>query len=313
MLGGHIWTVAPFVLRGLRPVQPPSSRHVTIRLPDATYGAVNLTARLRSRPQDRELVVVVHGMGGNAAAPYVVEAARAAEAEGIASLRVNLRGADRRGEDYYHAGLSSDLHGILRDPALAQYDSVYFLGYSLGGHIALRAATEPHEDRLRGVAAVCPPVDLARGAGALDRMHRRLYRAKLLANLKEVYHDVAARRPVPIPLNRADRISTIREWDERVVAPRWGFRGASEYYAASSVGPHLHRIRIPAVVVAARKDPMVLAETVQPQLDRAATITTRWVDRGGHIGFPRHLDLGLGGVPGIARQLIGWMRRRART
>ena len=311
MLGGHIWTVAPFVLRGLRPAQPPYSRHLAIRLPDATYGEVVLTARLRARPDDREVVVVVHGMGGNAAAPYVVEAARAAEAEGIASLRLNLRGADRRGEDYYHAGLSADLHGILRDPALARFDAVYLLGYSLGGHIALRVATEAHEDRLRGVAAVCPPVDLARGARALDQVHRGLYRAKLLANLKDVYHDVAARRPVPIPIGRASRINSIQEWDERIVAPRWGFRGAAEYYASASVGPHLHRIRIPAVVVAARKDPMVIAQTVQPQLDRAATITTRWVDRGGHIGFPRHLDLGLGGAPGIARQLIGWMRRRA--
>ena len=250
-------------------------------------------------------------MGGNAAAPYVVEAARAAEHEGVASLRVNLRGSDRRGEDFYHAGLSSDVHAILADPALQRFDRLYLLGYSLGGHLVLRTATEPHEDRLRAVAAVCPPVDLARGAHALDQPHRGLYRAKLLSNLKEVYHDVAARRRVPLPLTVASRIGYIREWDERVVAPRWGFGSAEEYYANASVGPDLHRIGVPAIVVAARRDPMVLANTVRPQLDRANTVTTRWVERGGHIGFPRHLDLGLGGAPGLPRQLIGWMRGHA--
>lgn len=63
-------------------------------------------------------------------------AARVAEAAGLDSLRLNLRGADRMGEDGYHAGLTADLAAALASPELADYRSVGVLGFSLGGHPA---------------------------------------------------------------------------------------------------------------------------------------------------------------------------------
>jgi predicted alpha/beta-fold hydrolase len=160
---------------------------------------------------------------------------------------------------------------------------------------------------------VCPPVDLARGARAIDEPHRVLYRRKLLYNLKEVYRDVVAReRQVPIALDDALRIDRIWTWDDRVVAPRFGFASAADYYERVSVGPLLDSTRIPTLVVQAIRDPMILAHTVRPHLERSPRVTTVWVDRGGHIGFPRDLDLGIEGPRGIDAQILAWMLAQRR-
>ena len=55
--------------------------------------------------------MIVHGLGGSATSYYARKAALAAAHAELDSLRLNLRGADRGGADYYHAGLTEDLAG----------------------------------------------------------------------------------------------------------------------------------------------------------------------------------------------------------
>lgn len=309
---GHAWTVAPFLLKAVTPARPPASRHFVQTVADDLRGSIRVTGRLTTELGSGSLLMVVHGMGGNAMAPYVVRPALVAHARGVASLRLNLRGADRRGEDFYHAGLTSDLHALVASAELARFERIYMLGFSLGGHIVLRFGAETTDARVRAVAAVCPPVDLARGARAIDEPHRVLYRRKLLYNLKEVYREVARRHEVPVPRDEAESIDRIWTWDDRVVAPRFGFASAADYYERVSVGPLLDSTRVPTLVVQATRDPMILADTVRPHLERSSRVTTVWVDRGGHIGFPRDLDLGMPGDPGIDEQVLAWMLAQTR-
>ena len=87
----------------------------------------------------------------------MIRGAAAAEMAGLSCLRMNLRGSDRMGEDYYHGGLTVDLHAALASSEAQRYRRIYLLGYSLGGHVVLRLATEPADPRLVAVAAVCAP------------------------------------------------------------------------------------------------------------------------------------------------------------
>ena len=64
-------------------------------------------------------LLIVHGLGGSAKSPYTAKAAHAAAAAGLSSLRLNLRGADLLGEDYYHAGMTADLAAAIASPELA--------------------------------------------------------------------------------------------------------------------------------------------------------------------------------------------------
>lgn len=252
----------------------------------------------------------MHGLGGSASSPYALRAAAMAETLGASSLRLNLRGSDGLGEDYYHAGLTADLHAALASAELAAYARLYLVGVSLGGHVALRLLTEAHDARLRAVAAVCAPLDLDATAAALDRPQSALYRYYILRRLREVYAEVAARHPVPTPLERLDGVWKLREFDALTVAPRWGFASAEDYYARASVGPLLPRLAKPALLVAASDDPMVPRSTLDPWFAGAPALDVRWVSRGGHVSVPGSLDLGMPAPRGLSGQVLGWLLER---
>jgi predicted alpha/beta-fold hydrolase len=99
VLKGHYWTLMPRLGRALRrSAAPPGIAWSTVLL-DPTTGDVRLSGRLHVPLGAREAVVLVHGLGGSTESDYLRAAAAAAESAGIASLRLSLRGADRRGED----------------------------------------------------------------------------------------------------------------------------------------------------------------------------------------------------------------------
>src|SRR5690606_37383931 len=105
---GHLWTLGPHVLGTLRPERVPRDEPWDTTLVDPVVGPIRLTGWLRARPTSETLVIVVHGLGGDTGSRYVLRAARAADAAGLSYLRLNMRGADRSGEDLYHAGLTAD-------------------------------------------------------------------------------------------------------------------------------------------------------------------------------------------------------------
>lgn len=308
---GHYWTISPRLRHAMRPMPVPESRPWEGFVEDPSTGRVRISGVLREVPDADELLVLVHGLGGCVASHYMLRGALAAEAAGLSCLRLNLRGCDRQGEDYYHAGLTDDLHAALASDELSRYRRLYLIGYSLGGHVVLRFATEDVDPRVVAVAAVCSPVDLARSQESIDSPAYWLYRRYLLASLRQIYASVALRRPVPFPVERLAEIRFIKDWDDRIVAPRHGFANAADYYARMSVASRLPELRVPALLLNSELDPMVPARTVRPALEcQAPNLQVRWLSRGGHVAFPRRLDTGLAAGEGWDAQVIGWLRGR---
>jgi len=304
---GHFWTLGPFLRHNLLPPKVPQWRPWKTSLEDPAIGRLELSGRLSHKGASDTIVVIVHGLGGSATSYYARMAARAAARAGIDSLRLNLRGADRRGADYYHAGLTDDLDATLRSEALAGYQKILILAYSLGGNMVLRYLAGSPDSRVRAAAAVCSPIDLKQGARAIDRPRGIFYRRHVLSGLKDIYRHVAARREVPLSLDEAARIDTIEQWDEQIIAPRHGFAGAEDYWARTSACKVLGDIETPTLFIASERDPMVLIDTVRPWLQNATTLRRIVTNRGGHVGFPQKVDLGLGAGGSVEDQIIQWM------
>ena len=264
-------------------------------LEDPRIGPLRLSGKLHLPEGADELLVAVHGLGGCCDSHYMVSTARAATSAGVACLRLNLRGADRRGEDYYHAGLTDDLEAALASPEAAPYRRVYVLGFSLGGLMVLRwAGTRWAESSapVNAVAAVSAPLDLAKLSDRSETRAYWPYRRYLLGRLNEIYAAVARRREVPIPMAEAARIRSFREWDRRVVAPRHGFAGAGDYYRRASAAPVLREIPGPALYVGSNRDPLVPPPVVWRDLEAAGEIlTVRWLHQGGHLSYPDRVRL----------------------
>jgi predicted alpha/beta-fold hydrolase len=310
-LAGKFWTVAPAALAYFRPPAVPPYEPFRLVVDDPTIGAVLLSGALHAPPRARDLIVALHGLGGSVESSYMRRFATAAIDAGYACLRLNHRGAEREAQDYYHAGLTADLESVLGAAELARFERLAVVGFSLGGHVALRYAAErpgSTDPRLAGVAAVCAPVDLDRGATALDAPSSWLYRRYVLPGLQQHLDAVEKLRPVPADRARRARVRRIREWDDLIVAPRWGFSSAADYYARASVGPILERIALPTWIVESEHDPMVPVWTLSDALARVSPTTeVTWTPRGGHVGMPADLDLGRPGPKGLHAQLLSWL------
>jgi len=310
---GHLWTLGPFVEHGLRPPVPPPSEVFEIHVGDDRHGRVPLRGRW-SRAGRRTCVVAIHGLGGDAGSTYLVAFAKAAWDRGHDVLRYGMRGSDGGGEDLYHAGLAADVNAVLASPALAAYDDLYLVGFSLGGHVALRVATSNPDRRLRAVVAIGSPLDLPRGSAAIDAPKRWPYRAHVVRSLRGLAPRLHARDRLPSSLDEVLRVRTVRDWDRLVVAPRFGYPSADAYYDAESVAPHLSKLSLPSLYVGATHDPMVPADTVLPALATASrALDVRWVKRAGHVGFPAGLDLGEPDRRGLASQVLCWLERHGGT
>ncbi len=309
---GHWWTIAPNLLGRVWPTEvrdrswrtqlnghlPSKTLHDRDR-PLALVGAYASPAPTAPR----DLYLFVHGLGGSDQSPYLLAAAHATQARGLATLRVSMRGAGRSDPGCYHAGLGADLSAVLADPSLALFSRVFIVGFSLGGHMALRVASDPERDpRIAAVAAVCAPLDLAASARAIDHPRAWVYRRHLLNGLESGYAAMHG---------QARHFDTIRAWDEAVVVPYWGFESAEQYWQTQSMGPRLRELMVPTLFVGAPADPMIPVATLMPHLERAARctnlpLTVAWARRGGHVGFPADLDLGQPGALGLMPQLHAW-------
>lgn len=308
---GHFWTVAPALKAAVRPPAAPVARPFEVTVADQIVGPVRITGLLSEVAGADTLVLVVHGLAGSAQSAYCVFAARAARAAGFSSLRLSLRGAEGSGEDIFHGGLTDDLKAALVSAELAAYRRILLLGYSVGGHVALRAAIQHIDPRVRAVAAICPPLDLDAATVAFDATSKRIYRRHIFGGLNRSYARTFANRAVSVPLSVVRRARSCRERDALTVVPRFGFASVEDYYARASVAADLHRLRIPSLLVASQHDPIIPADTLRPSIEHASpALQVRWIDRGGHVFFPPTLDLGQGGALGLESQVMGWLSRQ---
>ena len=310
-LAGHAWTVWPTIRQKVVPYSGPDT--VPWSAPARSdVGEIRLSGRWRAEPCT-VAVIVLHGLGGNPDRPYCLRAAQAVQGHGWSCLRLAMRGADGRARDFYHAGLTSDLDAALASPVFDDYERIVLLGYSLGGHVALRYACDRPDPRVKAVAAICSPLDLDRAAHHLDHRTWTPYRRHLLRGLLTMYSEIAAKRPVPTPPEELLGIDSVREWDALTVCPRWGFGSPEEYYLTQSVAPVLRYLHVPSLLVVSRQDPMLSMTDVEASIDGAnPLLEVRRVGAGGHVGFPAGLDLGEDAPRGLERQVLRWMERRLR-
>ena len=239
--------------------------------------------------EDRPALLVLHGLGGSDASPYVVSTGRLAHRRGWHVVRMNMRGSGD-GEALcplpYNAGLDTDLLAALS--ALASLaPRIGVVAFSLGANLALLMLGRRREHlppALGGVAAICPPLDLSACADALEARGNGLYQHYFVQMLAEGYRRRHRARPDLFAEGRERGLRTVREYDDRITAPFGGYESAAQYYERSSAGPWLASIDRPALVLAAHDDPMipvpsVAGWTLSPSVRREILPT------GGHVGF----------------------------
>jgi uncharacterized protein len=239
----------------------------------------------------RLTLVLLHGLEGSSESRYIRGITVRAWAAGMNVVRMNMRnccGSDALTPTLYHSGRSADVGAVVEHYAKRfGLERVALVGYSMGGNLVLKLAGEwGKRVPLCAVATVCAVVDLAPSADALHEPANRAYEWHFLSGLMRRIRHKAELFPDVYKLNGLGPVRSIREFDEKIVAPYCGFRNADDYYFRAASARVLDRVAVPTLVLCAKDDPFIrlLPET------RARLLANRHIDfvetdHGGHCAF----------------------------
>jgi uncharacterized protein len=301
--GGHVQTLAAYWFHG-ESLPEQATRH-EVTLDDGDRIVLHDDA-----PADwstgEGVVLLIHGLAGCHASPYMQRIARKLRARGLRTFRLDLRGCGAGlalARFPYHCGRSEDARAALRSIAtLCPGSPVALIGFSLGGNIALKLlGEEPARlpDNLERVAAVCPPIELKTCVEAFQKGINRLYDRYFARLLRD---QVAARKRLlpatvipdgwPDPLDPGKRNSTPRfraprgvyDFDDRFTAPVAGFGTANNYYDRCSAAQFLPAIRRPCLILAAADDPLI-PKRIFDRLPPNPSVILCLTAHVGHLGY----------------------------
>jgi predicted alpha/beta-fold hydrolase len=239
------------------------------------------------------LLALVHGLEGSSDSNYMKGIAEKAFQRGLHVVRLNQRncgGTELLTPTLYNSGMSNDYRSIFEELSDRDgFSRIFFAGYSMGGNLVTKMVGEFGDaapPALRGVAAICPALDLASCADALERTENYFYQQRFVKGLMTRYANKAKLFPHIYSRNGFGPIRTVREFDDAITAPYFGFRDAEEYYEASSAKHVVDRIRVPYLLITAQDDPFVPYEAIRASgVEQSPYATFDAPKHGGHCGF----------------------------
>ncbi|MDD0840703.1 alpha/beta fold hydrolase [Curvibacter sp. HBC61] len=313
--GGNLQTIWPalFSRRVLGP--EPRYRRERWDTPDGDFVDVDFLQQLPGQTEpgpEAPMLVLFHGLEGSSRSHYAEAFADHARERGWAYAVPHFRGCSgelNRAPRAYHSGDFEEIGWMLQRLRAGRRAPVMAVGISLGGNALLRWAEEAGDTAAHtasSVAAVCSPIDLAAGGWAIGRGFNRLvYTRMFLQTMKPKAMQKLAQFPGLFDAQALTQARDLYEFDNVFTAPLHGYKSTEDYWARGSAKPHLHRIRIPALVVNARNDPFVPAWCLPHQNEVGPCVTLWQPAHGGHVGFPH------GRVPGHVRRMPdavgGWL------
>jgi uncharacterized protein len=242
----------------------------------------------------RELpvIVIVHGLEGSCDSNYVRGIAEKAVARGFHAVRMNQRncgGTERLTPTLYNSGLSGDYLTVLMELIDEGFQQIFFAGYSMGGNLVAKMAGELGESapkELKGVAGVCPALDLSACADALERWENYLYQRHFVSGLMGRYQRKRELFPERYSRNGFGAIRTVREFDDAITAPYFGYKDAEEYYEAAGAKKVIGEVAVPMLVITAQDDPFVpFVSFLAARVAENPRVEFVSPEHGGHCGF----------------------------
>ena len=287
--GGHVQTIASFLMPRRFHLPPAEERLVEV----APGIRIRCWCRWQHNRSEAMTLIVVHGLEGSSDSQYMMGVTRNGLAAGMNVVLMNQRncgGMDYYAPTLYNSSLSADVATVAKN--VIEQDGVTgfaLAGFSMGGNLVLKCAGEwgsagPPE--FKGVAAVCPAMDLAASADALHEPANRIYEWYFLLQLFRRMRIKAKHFPAAFDLDRLKGVTSLRLFDDRVTAHYCGFTGADDYYARAAAANVVDRIAVPGLIIHAANDPFI---RMQPETlaKIAANPNLTYIETtdGGHCAF----------------------------
>lgn len=251
---------------------------------------VRLMGSYSRNPQNKALVIFLHGWEGSQDSTYVVACGRRMYNQGASVFRMNYR--DHGDTHALNEGifLSTNFNEVFdavkQATELADGAPVYIVGYSLGGNFALRIARSLRDltiKNLNHIFAISPVVDPWAAAPMVDvnPMYRRYFLKKWTASLRKK----EAIFPELYDFEPSLKMKRVLAITEDVIPTYSDYPDMESYFNAYRVDPHdLKTCPVPISIVTAADDGIIPPDDIL-KLDLNDNARRIIHDHGGHNGF----------------------------
>ncbi|HEX3139714.1 MAG TPA: alpha/beta fold hydrolase [Rhizobacter sp.] len=312
LVGGNLQTIWPALFARSHQGPAPVYRRERWTTPDQDFIDVDFGTAPFDDTISRPLLVLFHGLEGSSASHYAKAFANWARENGWHYAVPHFRGCSGEinlAPRAYHSGDFEEIGWVLQRMRALHKGPVVAVGVSLGGNALLRWAEEAGDSAAhmaRAVCAISSPIDLAAGGQTIGQgFNRQVYTRMFLRTMVPKALRKLEQHPGLFDGRKLSAARTLYDFDNIFTAPLHGFRNTEDYWSRGSAKPHLHRIRIPALVLNARNDPFVPASSLPGPHEVGSFVTLWQPEHGGHVGFAR--GCWPGHVLTLPEQVMAWM------
>ncbi|HEV8139010.1 MAG TPA: alpha/beta fold hydrolase [Pyrinomonadaceae bacterium] len=249
--------------------------------------------RWQSDRTQHPTLVLWHGLEGSTTSTYMLTTATKAFRRGFNVVRMNVRncgGTEHLTPTLYHGGLTTDLRVVMEELIVNDgLSRIVIAGFSLGGNMVLKLAGEYGDSpppEIKAIGAVSPSIDLSAGRDFLNLRRNLVYQKNFLLYLKRRLRRKERLYPGSYDVAGLNRVRSIEQFDDRFIAPAFGFNGVDDYYRKASSRPYIGRIRIPTLIIHAKDDPFIPFEPLtDPSIEANPFVLVMATEKGGHVAF----------------------------
>ncbi|WP_347925711.1 alpha/beta fold hydrolase [Pontimicrobium sp. SW4] len=245
-----------------------------------------------SNTETNKVIIVLHGLEGNAQRPYMMGTAKLFNENGVDAVCVNFRGCS--GEPNlkyrsYHSGATEDLVDIVNHLLNKKhYSEIYFHGISLGANMVLKYIGERNNvpTQIKGVVTVSVPCDLHGSCKELHTFKNTLYHDRFKKHLVDRLKIKQKQYPDILSVKEITSIKTLIDFDDVYTSKAHGFKDALDYYTQCSSLQFLPNIKIPTLIINALNDSFLSPECYPVKEAKAnSCLHLEMPNHGGHVGF----------------------------
>lgn len=283
----HISTIYASLIRRVPAIDQVRER---LELPDGDF--LDLDWSFSSKEDSTRLVVILHGLEGNAKRPYVLGMAGNFNRAGYDVAAVNFRGCSgeiNRLYRSYNAGASEDLREVVFHALKKEkYEDIFLTGFSLGGNLMLKYLGEGNTlpSEIKAAVAISTPCDLHQSLKKLEQPKNRIYSRRFVKKLKQQLLLRELQFPEQIKKNEILACKSLFAIDELYTGKAHGFENALDYYQKNSALKFISTIEIPTLLINARNDEFLSENSSPVELAESNPyFYLEMPDHGGHVGF----------------------------
>ena len=274
-----------------RNIVKPQTSHQRIELTDGDFIDIEWLESQSTTP-NTPVLLLLHGLEGSIDSTYIQGLLTVSQTKPWNTVVMHFRGCGKetnRLPRSYHSGETEDLQEVLEAIKSEHPDSkIMVAGFSLGGNVLLKYLGEKKDASLIDYAAsISVPFLLGEASKRLDYGFSKLYRNRLLAELKQKFirnFDIYSEK-LKLSKNVLSEINTFYDFDDKITAPLHDFSGADDYYQRCSSRQYLIDIKTPTLILHSADDPFMTKEVIPTQQELSQSVTLELSSKGGHVGF----------------------------